>query len=302
VAAGSGTWRDGFRCIRATETCERLLGHDLEPAIRCRLLVADAEAAMAAGRHELMTTRTTTALAESRMLGDPTLHALAAVWAGIPLLLPDHQRGLDLIVEGHAVADTPLVASWTEMWATYASHADRLGDPLHYEGIDDWPDDSYAFLVAHGLMATNDALGGRLDKARQHIETISHLNVIPAHVVTAESVLVEALAGEPGHALHLAAGVRRELERTSETLWRAQLVLAIAIAKLRLGDTVPALRYLEHLKTEPMYHPKFYDLRRHFSRQARQAIGDPETITSIRATAAHLDIDRILDDELGPVR
>jgi hypothetical protein len=144
VAAGSGTWRDGFRCIRAIEACERLLSHDLEPAIRCRLLVAGADAAMAAGRHDLMTTWTTTALAECRALGDPTLHALAAVWAGIPLLLPDHSRGLDLIVEGHAVADPPLVAS----------------------------------------------------------------------------VLVEALAGEPGHALQLAAGVRRELERTSESPWR----------------------------------------------------------------------------------
>jgi hypothetical protein len=136
----------------------------------------------------------------------------------------------------------------------------------------------------------------------QQCQTNRNFYKIAAYIATAESVLVEALAGEPGHALQLAAGVRRELERTAESLWRGQLVLAIAIAKLRLGDTAVALRYLEHLKTEPMYHPKFYDLRRRYSRQAREAIGDRESIASIRATAAELDIDEILDDELGPVR
>lgn len=84
-----------------------------------------------------------------------------------------------------------------------------------------------------------------------------------------------------------------------ESVWRAELLLAVAIARFRLGDADRSLLYLEHLRTAAMNHPVIYEIRRRVARDARAAIGDRDRIAEIRLAATGIDIDRALDQELG---
>ena len=302
LAAGAGTWQSGTRCVHAFELTRKVLEQDLKPQTRPRLLLAASEAALAAGRLDARVEWGNEALAAARQLDDREVAALSATWCGIPLLVPEFERGLQLILEGDATADTELVKSWTSHFVIFAQHLPHLGEPMELEAMSTWPQDSISRGGTHEVAAINDAFGGRRNDALRHIQWIRdhgpHASPM-RNILDGLEVTVEALAGDPDHALALATDARQRLQRTMESVWRAELLLAIAIARFRLGDIDRSLLYLEHLKTAAMNHPVIYEIRRRIARDARAAIGDRDRVAEIRLAAAELDLDRSLDQELG---
>jgi hypothetical protein len=302
LAAGTGTWRSGTRCVQAFELATKVLAQDLTPQMRTRLLQAACDTAMATGKHEARVEWGNEALAAARRLDDRTVIALSAVWCAGPFLIPDFERGLQLLLEGDAAADTELVKSWTSHFVIFTEHLPHFGEPMALELMATWPPDSIARGGTHQIAAMNDAFGGRRDDALRHIQWLRehgpHASPM-SNIVDGLEVTVEALAGDPEHALAIAANARQRLHRTMESLWRAELLLAIAIARFRLGDVDRSLLYLERLRTAAMNHPVIYEIRRRVARDARAAIGDRDRVAEIRLAAAELDLDHALDQELG---
>jgi hypothetical protein len=265
-------------------------------------LVTVAEAAHAAGMLHESVEWGNDALESARRLGDQTVAALSAVWCGTALLVPEFERGRQFILEGDAAADTELVKSWTSHFVIVAEHLPHLGEPMPLEMMSTWPPDSISRGGTHEVAAINDAFGGRRNDALRHIQWIRDHGPYASpmrNVLDGLEVTVEALAGDPEHALAIAPDARRRLHRTMESAWRAELLLAIAIAQFRLGDVERSLLYLERLPTAAMNHPVIYEVRRRVARDARAAIGDRNRVAEIRLAAAELDLDRALDQELG---
>lgn len=186
----------------------------------------------------------------------------------------------------------------------FAEHLPRLGEPMALEIMTTWPSDSISIGGTHQVAAMNDAFGGRREDALCHIQWLRdhgpHASPMSDFADGLE-VTVEALAGEPEHALAIAPEARRRPHRTTESLWRAELLLAIAGARFRLGDVDRALLYLEHLRTASMTHPAMYEIRRRLARDARAAIPDRDRVAAIRLAATGIDLDRALDQELGTI-
>jgi predicted ATPase/DNA-binding SARP family transcriptional activator len=302
LAAGAGTWQSGTRCVRAIELAREVLEQDVRRQTRARLLLATSEAALGAGMLDAKAEWENEALAVARRLDDRTVTALSATWCGIPLLVPEFERGLQLLLEGDAAADTDLVKSWTSCFVMFAEHLPNLGEPMALEMMSTWPPDSISRGGTHEVAAINDAFGGRRNDALRHVQWIRdhgpHASPM-RNVLDGLEVTVEALAGDPEHALAIAPDARQRLHRTMESVWRAELLLAVAIARFRLGDADRSLLYLEHLRTAAMNHPVIYEIRRRVARDARAAIGDRDRIAEIRLAATGIDIDRALDQELG---
>ena len=302
LAAGAGTWHSGTRCVHAIELAGKVIEQDIVPQTRARLLLAASEAALAAGMLDTRVEWGNEALAAARRLDDRTVAALSATWCGIPLLVPEFERGLQLLLEGDAAADTDLVKSWTSCFVMFAEHLPHLGEPMALEMMPTWPQDSISRGGTHEVAAINDAFGGRRIDALRHIQWIRdhgpHASPM-RNVLDGLEVTVEALAGDPERALAIAPDARQRLHRTMESLWRAELLLAIAIARFRLGDVDRSLLYLEHLRTAAMNHPVLYEIRRRVAQDARAAIGDRDRVTEIRLGAATVDLDHALDQELG---
>ncbi len=303
VTAGSGTWRRGIRSGWAVRTTARLLGHDLSGQVRRRLLMAAADAAMSAGDYRIMTDWTFAALDSARNSRDRTTHALAAIWAAFPFLLSDHHRGMELNREGHLVADTPLVRSWTSHALIYARHMTSFGRPMIIDEVEHGPVDSVARGGMRELAAINDAFGGRIDDARRHLDWFrvhgDSLSPIreTAHVVP---VLVDALAGNPAVAIDRAPDAAKQMWRTTETVGRAELLLAVAIARYRMGHVGVAGRHLENLRGRPMVHPVFHDLRRRFSRLSGKIAADHDVVGDDGLSGpTESEIERFLLGELG---
>jgi predicted ATPase/DNA-binding SARP family transcriptional activator len=302
LAAGAGTWHSGTRCVHAIELARKVLEQDVKPQTRARLLLAASEAALAAGMLDARAEWGNEALAAARQLDDRAVAALSATWCGIPLLVPEFERGLQLLLEGDAAADTDLVKSWTSSFVIFAEHLPHVGEPMALGMMSTWPPDSISRGGTHEVAAINDAFGGRRIDALRHVQWIRdhgpHASPM-RNVLDGLEVTVEALAGDPEHALAIAPDARLRLHRTMESVWRAELLLAVAIARFRLGDVDRSLLYLEHLRTAAMNHPLIYEIRRRVARDARAAIGDRDRIAEIRLAAANIDIDRALDQELG---
>jgi len=165
-----------------------------------------------------------------------------------------------------------------------------------------WPPDSISRGGTHEVAAINDAFGGRRNDALRHIQWIRdhgpHASPM-RNVLDGLEVTVEALAGDPEHVLAIAPDARQRLYRTMESVWRAELLLAIDLARFRLGDIDRSLLYLEHLRTSAMNHPVICEIRRSVARDARAAIGDRDRVAEIRLAAAEIDLDHALDQELG---
>ena len=302
LAAGAGTWQSGARCVHAIELAREVLEQDLKPPTRARLLLAASEAALAAGMLDASVEWGNEALAAARQLDDREVAALSATWCGIPLLVPEFDRALQLLLEGDAAADTELVTSWTSCFVIFAEHLPHVGEPMALEMMSTWPADSISRGGTHEVAAINDAFGGRRIDALRHVQWMRdhgpHASPM-RNVLDGLEVTVEALAGDPEHALAIAPDARLRLHRTMESVWRAELLLAVAIARFRLGDVDRSLLYLEHLRTAAMNHPVIYEIRRRVARDAREAIGDRDRVAEIRLAAAELDLDHALDQELG---
>lgn len=305
LAAGSGAWRSGARCVRAVELLQLVLTHELSPSLRVRVLQAGSDAAMAAGRHGLMFELGSAALDLVGSIDDADLTAIVAAWNGIFHMVSDRPRALELVSAANSLAGDELVASWTSSALLLTEHLAKLGEPMQLDTVAAWPADSVAHGGVRCVAAVNDAFGGRRDEALEWVGWLRNHgpNAAPVqHTADAVWVLVQALAGDPDEAMSSAPLVLERLERTTEAVWRSELLLAIAVARFRLGDADRALRYLERLSTAPMNHPVFYELRRRLARKARTEVGDRGRIGEIRATAPRIDIDRALADELSSGR
>ena len=172
LAAGAGTWHSGTRCVHAIELAREVLEQDLKPQTRARLLLAASEAALAAGMLDAKVEWANEALAATRQLDDREVAALSATWCGIPLLVPEFERGLQLVLEGDATADTELVKSWTSHFVIFAEHLPHLGEPMALEMMSTWPADSISRGGTHEVAAINDAFGGRRIDALWHVQWI----------------------------------------------------------------------------------------------------------------------------------
>jgi hypothetical protein len=112
-------------------------------------------------------------------------------------------------------------------------------------------------------------------------------------------VLVDALAGDPVAAIDRAPDAAKRMWRTTETVGRAELLLAVAIARYRMGHAGVAHRHLEKLKGRPMVHPVFHDLRRRFSRLSGETVADHDGVGHGVSGSAETEIERFLLGELG---
>lgn len=81
-------------------------------------------------------------------------------------------------------------------------------------------------------------------------------------------------------------------------MMRGELALAIAIVRLRDGDTATALSYLEAVKKAPMYGPHLFRLRLDYAVKARAALADQSAIDAAIEQGRALTIENILDREL----
>jgi hypothetical protein len=177
-----------------------------------------------------------------------------------------------------------------------------FGRPMVIDEVERGPADSVARGGMRELVAINDAFGGRLDDARGHLDWFrlhgDSLSPIreTAHVVP---VMVEALAGNPAAAIDRAPDAAQQMWRTTETVGRAELLLAVAIARHRMGHADIARRHLENLRGRPMVHPVFHDLRRRYSRLRGEAVADRDVVGDGLSGPTETDIERFLLGELG---
>jgi predicted ATPase/class 3 adenylate cyclase len=302
VIAGSCTWRDSHGAHQAVLWTERLIGEDLSSNLRARLLITGADAAMSAGAHRLMAQWSVESLPAAQADGDPSNLALAMIWSAIPQLVIDPEAARLTLGAAADIDSTPYIHAWASVWNAVAIQWDRLGEPFDVGSIDQGPADSVARQVLAQFLAINDALGGRLDAAHRHIEELQNLEGLQQRINNALGLglLIDAISGDPSTIVERAGAARHELHQGSETLWRSELVLIVAIAHLRRGQPSKALGYLEQLKRAAMFAPHWYELRRRYDEQACHELADKSAIETARLNGRTLNVAEILDHELSP--
>lgn len=107
-----------------------------------------------------------------------------------------------------------------------------------------------------------------------------------------------AIAGDPEQARRIASEFIIEADRSSDLIWHAELVLLLGILALRAGDAATALTYFEAAKRAPMFHPYWYALAHRYAAQARDALGDIDTIAAAVQVGKSMSVETILDREL----
>ena len=305
VAAGSCLWRYSTGFVTAYGWVQTLLERELQPATRARLLLAGADAGMSIevpGRRPALFDIIPHLAQAAAAVDESAIEAMALWWTGAVDLVPDNDRAKETIGRAAQAATTPYVKGWVSVWARLGEAVPRLGEPLDLAGFDLGPPDCASRSVATQFLLLNDAFGGRAEHARAHLAVLDEFErgtFIEQHrSVHRFEFLIEALAGDPRVAHDLAARTLGTVGGAADA-WRPITMLGMAILRLRLDEPATALSYFERLKTSAMFFTSFYEIRRRLAHQACRELGDPELIEAARAAGRTLDIDTILEQELG---
>ncbi|HEX4983052.1 MAG TPA: hypothetical protein VFV63_15195, partial [Ilumatobacteraceae bacterium] len=265
-----------------------------------RLLIAGAFAAVTGGEHARITQWASEA-ADLARPGDPFVLALASIWQAAPLMLPEPDVARALMDDARAAAAATqsrlchgFVDCWSmteELCAARSPAAPSPGDAERFGGRDSW---GWSGAVQVGSIALAEQ--GRLTDALALVAQFSPLDPAP-HNALGYQVMVTAIAGAPDEARRLAAEFIVEVDRFSDVVWHAELVLALAICHLHDDDRATAFAYLETAKRAPMFQPFWYELRRRYASQARAGL-DENAIADTKQRCRLLTVASILDHEL----
>jgi hypothetical protein len=290
--------------VGATETLRwaaALLERDLDDAVRARLLVAGAFAAVTAGEHWRIIAWADEA-AELTRNGDDVVRALASIWQAAPRMVREPDVSVAMMHHARSAAATAqsrLSQGFVEAWSLIEAICTGDGnsvevspaDASRFGGRDSW---GWSGAVQSGAIALAER--GELAAALALLAEVSPLD--PAQQVrTGYEVMVTALAGEPADARRLAVAFIVDVDRFSDVLWHAELVLALGLCHLREGDAAVALAYFDAAKRAPMFMPFWYALARRFSSSARGHLDDAAAAEASQRSRA-LTVEGILDDEL----
>jgi predicted ATPase/class 3 adenylate cyclase len=303
VSSGGGLWIGGVGTLLAVRWTRRLLaGRTLDPHIRARLLLSGSFAATTSGDHAELASWATEAT-DLAQHGDQFVYAIASIWQAAPIMVPEPERGRRLMDQARHAANSSgsslgrgLVDAW-ELVLNFCV-GDVSGavvspaDAERFGGRDAW-----GWNAAVQVAVIAEAELGDLDRAVALLDYVSDTAVTPVVLRGGYEVLATAIAGDTTDAVRLAAVFRKEVERTTTALWRAELVLALGIIAIRDGDPVTGLTYIEAAKRAPMFFPFWYSLAHRYAARARAQL-EEDAIASARSAGRASSIQAILDREL----
>jgi predicted ATPase/class 3 adenylate cyclase len=301
VASCTGLALAGVGTTETLRWAEGLLENPLDAPVRARLLIAGAFAAVSTGEHSRIIPWAVEA-ADLARDGDPVVLALASIWQAAPRMVRQPDVAAALMHDARAAAATTrsrlcqgFVDCWSLALAICAGDASAVEvsplDAARFGGRDSW---GWSGAVQAGAIALAER--GDVADAQALVAEVSPLD--PAQQVRAGyQVMLTALAGAPGDARRLAAEFIADVDRFSDVMWHAELVLALGLCHLREGEASVALAYFDTAKRAPMFMPFWYELTRRYASRARETL-DEEAIADAGEHSRSLTVETILDHEL----
>ncbi len=181
--------------------------------------------------------------------------------------------------------------------------ARRNGEPVRIRGVVGRSVlAKLALARPHSTVVSVDTLIEALWSGDQPADPVANVHTAISRLrraVGPDAIMVEALVDNPAAAIDRAPDAAQQMWRTTETVGRAELLLAVAIARHRMGHAAIARRHLENLRGRPMVHPVFHDLRRRYSRLRGEAVADRDVVGDGLSGPTETDIERFLLGELG---
>ena len=238
------------------------------------------------------------------MWAEPVVACLLLQWRGAAAIVRAPKRAARLYALASEAAEqsgSALAKGYVAAWQLHAKLCQPEGrsTSLHWPPSDFGGRDSVGWSSAATTGLLHEARLGHLAQAEALLAAVTALDSLHPIDVRGDHTLVLAVAGDHTDTLANARTVLDDVDRRSDVSWRAELVLALAIAAFRVGDPSRALTYLEtlRLRRAPMIYPMLYDLRRDFADRACTQLDDSAIAVAI-SHAGSLDIETILDREL----
>jgi predicted ATPase/class 3 adenylate cyclase len=278
----------------------QLLEARVEGILRARLLITGAYAAVCTGQHDLtqLWRTETLRLADGH---DAFATSQAAILEAAPRFLTDLPAATDFLLKADAVArdsGSRLLIGSVQLWLNMAHFCSPdIELPVVDErdvGAFGGPR-SLGWAIARQVGALQLAEQGRRDEA------IAMLHTLESRTASYDDdmymVGVEALAGDPDVAVEHARAVMPDIDRLSDVVWHAELVVMLGIAHTRAHRSEQAVIYMEVAKRAPMTFPFFYALARRFGRVARSALEPADAAQAIQR-AKQLTTEQLLDQDV----
>lgn len=306
VGSCGGLFVLGVASAQGVRWTAQLMECELEPGARARALVSGAFAAVSAGVHHLVEGWAAEAATLSRDR-EPIVESMASTWQATPSMLRTPERVPALLERGRAAADAAgsgLCRGYVDAWTIVADfcvapQATSVVSPHDAERFGGVHSAGWNVAIHGGVMT--EALRGRLDLALAIAANRSNLSLVD-DTSGIHEVLATAIAGDPAVAHAMAVEWVRVVDRLSDVLCHAELVLIVGIIRLRTNDPAAALAYFEAAKRAPMFGPHYYRLLVDQAALARTAIGNHDMIAASVAHGRALGVEGILDLELRTPR
>jgi predicted ATPase/class 3 adenylate cyclase len=304
VASCTGLALAGVGTTETMRWAAALLEYQLDDAVRARLLIAGAFAAVSCGDHARIIPWAAEA-ADLARHGDQFVLALASIWQAAPRMVGLPNEAAAFMDDARAAAATtasPLCHGWVESWSL--SQAMCAGDTSvvdvspadasRFGGRDSW---GWSGAVQVGSIALAER--GRLADA---LALAAEFSPLEPGLLAGDGyrVMVTAVAGAPLDARRLAAKFLEDVDRFGDVVWHGELVLAVGLCRLHEGTRGIALAYLETAKRAPMFQPFWYALTRRFASRARETLDD-EAVADAKQRSRSLTVESILDYELRAI-
>jgi predicted ATPase len=302
VISAGGCYMRGQSSGWAVAAVHRLADHVDDATTRARLLVVGAYAAVCTGEHEL-TLRWATEAAELAEGLDAFAFSQAAVLVAAPniLVAPEaaesYLRAADRAARQSA---SPLLRGAVAAWLSIAKvSAPELDLPVADEH--DAPEfggrHSLAWAIARQAGAIRLADEGRRDDALALLQPVPGATAGNFEDDPLYALAVEAIAGDPPSVAARGRTLIVSVDRRSDVVWHAELVLILGIAHTRAGRHADGVVHIEVAKRAPMFLPLWYALARRFGRRARSRLDPLEAAAAIER-AKLLTVEQLLDREL----
>ena len=301
VAHLLGSFATGTYDAQGEQWVQQLETQIDDPVLRSRVLVAGGCAAVGAGHHALCDRWVAKAFTTAEDV-DPLSRAVAGMLYAAPRMLLDPVSASNLLTASLAAATqhgAPKVIAMVHPFIEMALFCDPEL-PLTYTPLDP---DAYggsrclSWDIQRKITALRLALDGRVEDAHALLERPAIKDQWWTAELAALRVAVEAVGGDPRRAISTAPAVMRDIDRVSDVIWHAEMVLVLGIAQLRAGRADQALVTIEAAKRAPMMYPYWYALARRFGREARRQL-DPAEVERSLGQARTSSVEDILDAQL----
>jgi predicted ATPase len=300
VVLCGGCYSQDFSARRGVDEVAMLRSRVDSRVLRARMLIAGTFAAVASGDHQLTVEWAAEALALADGHDSFAASEAAFLTAG-PLILVDPDTASALLMKAHEQAhqhgsplQTGIVQLWLNMAQLCVPHLDVPVADEHETAAFGGPR-SMGWMVARQVGALRLAEHGHREEALALLQPMGSLSADVDDRVY--RLAVEALAGDPTTVPNLASVAIIDIDRRSDVLWHAELVVILGIAHTRADRLPDAVIHLEAAKRAPMVLPFWYALARRFGRQARAAL-DPTATKDAIERARHLTVEQLLDDQV----